>query len=76
MILDVGGNDEEFEQTRTVRFLLAFNGSTPAYKAVLDVHGWGDLQPELNALSKRGEWTEVGDDTFAEIISELGRASL
>ena len=27
---------------------LAFYGSTPAYKVVLDVHGWGDLQPELN----------------------------
>ena len=37
-----------------VRGLLAFYGSTPAYRPVLDVEGWGDLQPELNALSKTG----------------------
>ena len=39
---------------------LAFYGSTPAYKPVLDVHGWGELQEELNRLSKRGEWDEMG----------------
>ena len=38
-----------------VRTLLAFYGSTPAYRPVLDVEGWGDLQPELNVLSKRGD---------------------
>ena len=37
------------------RGLLAFYGSTPAYRPVLEVEGWGDLQPELNALSKRGD---------------------
>ena len=39
-----------------VRGLLAFYGSTPAYRPVLDVEGWGDLQPELNALSKTGDY--------------------
>jgi hypothetical protein len=38
---------------------LAFYGSTPAYKVILDVHGWGDLQPELNRLSKTGDWTTM-----------------
>ena len=38
-----------------VRALLAFYGSTPAYRPVLEVEGWGDLQPELNALSKTGD---------------------
>ncbi|MGE2728370.1 TIGR03617 family F420-dependent LLM class oxidoreductase [Mycolicibacterium vaccae] len=42
------------------RRLLAFYGSTPAYRPVLDVHGWGDLQPELNALSKQGRWQDMG----------------
>ncbi len=42
------------------RRLLAFYGSTPAYRPVLDIHGWGDLQPELNALSKQGRWEEMG----------------
>jgi probable F420-dependent oxidoreductase len=36
--------------------LIAFYGSTPAYRAVLDVEGWGHLQSELNVLSKRGDY--------------------
>jgi probable F420-dependent oxidoreductase len=39
-----------------LRARLAFYGSTPAYRVVLEAHGWGDLQPELNTLSKRGDW--------------------
>ena len=42
--------------TLGARGLLAFYGSTPAYRPVLDVEGWGDLQPELNALSKTGDY--------------------
>ncbi|HZA00499.1 MAG TPA: LLM class F420-dependent oxidoreductase [Acidimicrobiales bacterium] len=40
---------------------IAFYGSTPAYRGVLDMHGWGDLQPELTRLSKEGRWAEMGD---------------
>ncbi len=39
---------------------IAFYASTPAYRAVLDLHGWGDLQPELTALSKQGRWEDMG----------------
>ena len=28
---------------------------------MLELHGWGDLQTELNALSKQGEWVTMGD---------------
>ncbi len=42
------------EDHAATRQLLAFYGSTPAYRLVLDVHGWGDLQAELNAVSKQG----------------------
>ena len=34
---------------------IAFYGSTPAYRGVLELHGWGDLQDELNRMSKEGE---------------------
>ncbi|MFD0366035.1 TIGR03617 family F420-dependent LLM class oxidoreductase [Nocardia sp. GCM10030253] len=44
---------------RGARRLLAFYGSTPAYRPVLDVEGWGDLQPELNVLSKQGAVTAM-----------------
>jgi probable F420-dependent oxidoreductase len=46
---------------KAVRQQIAFYGSTPAYRPVLDLHGWGDLHPELNALSKRGEWVKMGE---------------
>ena len=53
----VTGNDAEQETARKmVKAQIAFYGSTPAYRPVLELHGWGDLQPELNGLSKRGEW--------------------
>ena len=56
-----GENDEAIEQAdAAVRQQIAFYGSTPAYRPVLDLHGWGDLQDELNVLSKQGEWVEMG----------------
>ncbi|TMA30686.1 MAG: LLM class F420-dependent oxidoreductase [Deltaproteobacteria bacterium] len=55
-----GASDEEVERQRNqTKGQIAFYGSTPAYRVVLDAHGWGDLQPELNALSKRGQWNEM-----------------
>jgi probable F420-dependent oxidoreductase len=61
-----GNNDEEIESAASVtRAQLAFYGSTPAYKVVLDAHGWGDLQPELNRLSKDGRW-----DVMASMIDD------
>jgi probable F420-dependent oxidoreductase len=57
-----GTSDEHGVAAATgVRRQIAFYGSTPAYKPVLDLHGWGDLQPELNQLSKRGKWAEMGE---------------
>ncbi len=53
------------------RRLLAFYGSTPAYRPVLDVHGWGDLQPELNALSKQGRWQEMGERITDEVLHTI-----
>ena len=68
-----GDNEEEMADSRQkIKQQIGFYGSTPAYKGVLDVHGWGELQGELNAMSKRGQWVEMGEvigddvlDTFA-----------
>jgi probable F420-dependent oxidoreductase len=53
---------------RAVRERIAFYASTPAYRPVLDLHGWGDLQPDLNLLSKQGEWTKMGDLIGDEVV--------
>jgi probable F420-dependent oxidoreductase len=56
-----GESDEAMEKAaKGTREQIAFYGSTPAYRPVLELHGWGDLQTELNTLSKRGEWEQMG----------------
>src|SRR6476661_5315522 len=65
----VAESEEELAQGRdAMRPRLAFYGSTPAYKVVLDTHGWGDLQPELNRLSKTGDWATMAAMITDEIV--------
>jgi probable F420-dependent oxidoreductase len=52
-----------------VKQQIAFYGSTPAYRGVLELHGWGDLQTELNALSKQGAWVKMGELIDDEILN-------
>jgi probable F420-dependent oxidoreductase len=77
-----GPDDESMAAAaKGVREQIAFYGSTPAYRPVLELHGWGDLQPELNTLSKRGEWEKMGElinddilNTFA-VVAPLGQVA-
>jgi probable F420-dependent oxidoreductase len=71
------GSDEQSMEAAVagVREQIAFYGSTPAYRPVLELHGWGDLQSELNTLSKRGEWVEMGrliDDDVLNAFAVVG----
>lgn len=64
------------EAIATVRGQLAFYGSTPAYAPVLELEGYGDLHPRLNALSKQGRWDDMADlipDALLESIAVVGR---
>ena len=67
----VTGNDESelAKAAAGTRQQIAFYGSTPAYRPVLDLHGWGDLQDRLNTLSKQGKWVEMGDLINDEILN-------
>ena len=74
VIVCCGRTDEEVETARTAgRWLLSFYASTPAYRPVLECEGWGDLQPELNELSKSGRWGEmprlIDDDILAALAA-------
>ena len=65
-----GSNDKELEAASAgTRQQIAFYGSTPAYKPVLDAHGWGGLQDELNTMSKAGKWVEMGNLIDDEILN-------
>jgi probable F420-dependent oxidoreductase len=64
-----GADEKEMERAATaVKQQVAFYGSTPAYRGVLDLHGWGELQTELNTLSKQGRWQEMGELIEPEIL--------
>jgi probable F420-dependent oxidoreductase len=66
-LLATGETDAAMEAAiAAVRGQLAFYGATPAYRPVLDLHGWGDLHTELHRLSRRGDWATMAalvDDT-------------
>ncbi|HJN49748.1 MAG: LLM class F420-dependent oxidoreductase [Pseudomonadales bacterium] len=67
-----GETEESFEMSRqAICKQIAFYGSTPAYAPVLALHGWGALQPELNVLSKQGQWDEMGTLITDEILAEF-----
>ena len=48
---------------------IAFYASTPAYRPVLEHHGWGDLQRQLNTLARKGEWKAMGSLIDDEMLS-------
>jgi probable F420-dependent oxidoreductase len=67
-----GRTEEELAASaRKVREQLAFYGSTPAYRPVLELHGWGELGDELNRLSRSrapDRWTVMGDLVDDEVL--------
>jgi len=71
-----GSNETEMAAAATgTRQQIAFYGSTPAYRGVLELHGWGGLQDELNVLSKQGKWVEMGnliDDDILNTFAVVG----
>jgi probable F420-dependent oxidoreductase len=64
-----GANEAEREAAvQAVKAQLAFYGSTPAYRPVLALHGWGDLHTDLNRLSKKGEWVQMAGLITDDIV--------
>lgn len=74
-----GTNEDEMAASaKGVRQQIAFYGSTPSYRPVLELHGWGGMQEELNALSKQGEWEKMGeliDDEMLNTFAVVGEPS-
>lgn len=75
-LVAVGDTETEMASAlKAVRDQVAFYASTPAYRRVLDHHGWGDLHTELHALSRRGDWTTMSrlvDDEVLERFAVVG----
>jgi probable F420-dependent oxidoreductase len=65
-----GADDAELQTAAAAtRKQIAFYGSTPAYRKVLELHGWGDVQTELHELSLRGEWDTMGSLIDDEMLA-------
>lgn len=71
-IIVTGRDEAEFTRSRTaVREQLAFYGTTPAYLPVFELHGYGDLHPELKLLARQGRWAEMADLIDDDLLSTI-----
>jgi probable F420-dependent oxidoreductase len=50
---------------------VAFYGSTPAYRGVLELHGWGGVADQLHSASTRGQWDAMGQLVTDEMLDEF-----
>ena len=72
LIVGLGTTQDEIDQAKlSCASQISFYGSTPAYKGMLEVHGFEDLHLELNRLSKQGEWTKMRDIIPDEVLQEF-----
>lgn len=75
-IIATGIDEESLARSiATARDRIAFYGSTEAYRPVLEVHGWGELQTELNRMNKRQQQQQMAaliDDEILHTIAIVG----
>ncbi|MFB0977249.1 MAG: TIGR03617 family F420-dependent LLM class oxidoreductase, partial [Myxococcota bacterium] len=72
VIVVSGKDDAAIKQARQgAKTQISFYGSTPAYRGVLESVGQGELQTELNRLTKQGGWADmpalINDDLLEQI---------
>ncbi|GAA3025881.1 LLM class F420-dependent oxidoreductase [Gordonia defluvii] len=73
MMVAVGHTDQQLRAAVDgVAFLIAFYGSTPAYRPVLDAEGWGGAHHELNRLSKIGDFAGMRALITDEMVERIG----
>ncbi|MCZ6890415.1 MAG: TIGR03617 family F420-dependent LLM class oxidoreductase [Gammaproteobacteria bacterium] len=75
-MIATGADEETFtDAIATVRDRIAFYGCTRAYRPVLEIHGWGDVQDELIILNKQNRKAEMAalvTDEMLETIAIVG----
>jgi probable F420-dependent oxidoreductase len=68
----VGRTEQELATAAVgARAQIAFYASTPAYRGVLELHGYGALVEELHALSLRGEWARMGTMIEEDLLNAV-----
>ncbi len=59
------------EEIGFVRMQVAFYASTPSYKSVMDLHGWGETAEKLSGFAAKGEWAEMPMLITDEMLNEF-----
>ncbi len=72
VLLASGDTEEELGKGRQrLRKDISFYASTPAYRGVLDAHGWTDLGEKLHLMSREGKWEAMAQEIPADIVEEF-----
>jgi len=67
-----GRNEDEMRNnTVSVKSQIAFYASTPSYRAVMDLHGWGEIAERLNQMTREGRWMELWELVSDEMLDEF-----
>ncbi len=69
-VMVVTGRDEDEMSEMRARVCedIAFHASTYAYRPVLELYGWEELQTELHRLVKQGSWSEMAQLVDDEVL--------
>jgi probable F420-dependent oxidoreductase len=71
-ITAVGRTDEELDvAVAAARRQIGFYASTPAYRPVLDHHGWGGLHEAAHRATLEGRWSELAGLVDDEVLDTL-----
>jgi probable F420-dependent oxidoreductase len=76
LIVCTGRDEAEMETAEAgCRGLLGFYSSTPAYRPVFELEGYGEIQPAARNLTREGRWDELSElieDPLLQKISVRG----
>lgn len=65
-------------ELESCRQQLSFYASTPSYRPVMELHGWGAASEKLSSLAARGKWAEmpgqISDEMLAEFVTQAADA--
>lgn len=59
------------EEEAFARMQVAFYASTPSYKSVMELHGWGATAGKLSGFASKGEWAEMPMLITDEMLAEF-----
>ena len=71
LIVTARTEGELAERVSAVRSRISFYASTRTYRAVFDLHGWGDIGEHLSALSRQQRWDEMERHVTDEMVHEI-----